>query len=79
VPFGHAENFGWFWQFDAHALSELVGEYTAIDVFRYFEDGWRRSTLSEAADCCYRDAGREPSPADGAIAARAVACIRLGC
>ena len=79
VPFGHAENFGWFWQFDAHALSELVGEYTAIDVFRYFEDGWRRSTLSEAADCCYRDAGREPSPADGAIAARAVACIRLDC
>jgi SAM-dependent methyltransferase len=79
VPVGKAESFGWFRQFDAEALAELVGEQGTITVFRYLNTGWRRSTLDEAAGANYRDAGREPYPADGAIAARAVSCVRLDC
>jgi FkbM family methyltransferase len=79
LPFGRAENFGWFRQFDDRMLAELVGEQVTIAVFRYFGAGWRRSTIREAADATYRDAGREPDPEDGAVAARAVACVRCDC
>jgi len=79
LPFGRAENFGWFRQFDGRMLAELVGDQVTIAVFRYSEAGWQRSTIREAADATYRDAGREPHPNDGAIAARAVACVRCEC
>jgi FkbM family methyltransferase len=78
VPYGEAENFGWFRQFDIGGLGQLVDQLASTTVFQYLPNGWQRGTLQEAAGVRYRDAGREPYPEDGAVASRAVACVRIG-
>jgi SAM-dependent methyltransferase len=79
VPFGVHEDYGWFRQFGEKELAELCRMLepaeTAIQFFRYSGDGWRRATRREAADARYRPP-TAPTAADGAAAARAVACIR---
>ena len=83
VPFGRAEDHGWFRQFDAEALERLVADFggreaAAIAFFRYHATGWQRATIREAAGVCYRDFARDPTPvADAAAAARAVACVSV--
>jgi SAM-dependent methyltransferase len=81
VPYGVAENFGWFRQFGRSDVGELVcalgARSVSITVFRYSRTGWQLSTLEAAANVRYRDSSIDKTrPDDLAVAARAVACIR---
>jgi SAM-dependent methyltransferase len=81
VPYGVPQDTGWQLQFareDVGRLVELLGpSTTAVEVFRYSEDGWRRSTLEQGATARYEDHSVSPHRAqDRAAAARAVACVR---
>ena len=47
-------------------------------IYSYSERGWQLSSPAEAAGATYWDVHNDPEPpADGAMAARAVACVRL--
>ena len=75
VPYGVAEDHGWFRQLDRAEVESLGGE---VEVYRYSAEGWQRSSLSEAADECYHDHHADRTvPPDRAAAARAVACLHL--
>lgn len=83
VPFGRAEDHGWFGQFDGPRLERTIQQSAPANVdvciFRYSAGGWQRSSTEEAADASYRDFVHDPTPvADRAAAARAVACIAVG-
>jgi SAM-dependent methyltransferase len=83
VPFGKRENHGWFRQFDAGDLEDLLARFGSksaeIRIYRYASTGWQLSNLKSAVNECYRDFRKEPeAPPDRAAAARAVACVRLG-
>lgn len=82
VPYGAAEDHGWFRQLDRRAIGRveaiLGASEEAIEVFRYARNGWRRSDLDDAASARYRDFHHDKTPAaDLAAAARAVACIAV--
>ena len=83
VPYGMPSDHGWFRQLDASGVADLVAaaapaERTTVSVYRYTSDGWRLSSEDEAAGATYWDHHADPQPpADGAAAARAVACIRI--
>lgn len=82
VPYGAGENHGWFRQYDREAVGVLRGaarfEEAELRVFRYRADGWRISSLDDAAGVRYRDHQQNQAPApDQAAAARAVVCLRL--
>jgi SAM-dependent methyltransferase len=82
VPYGASEDHGWLRQFDQANVEWLVrtAAPTAceITVFVYNRQGWRLSSLEEAAGARYQ-AGNlpaaDPQTDDLAAAARAVACI----
>jgi hypothetical protein len=80
VPFGRREDHGWFRQLDADDLDRLVAASgapsPAVTLFAYGRGGWRRATAAEADDLAYRDAD-SASAEDGAVAARAVACVAI--
>jgi len=82
VPFGRAEDFGWFRQIDGPTLERWIAASGAsgseVEVFAYGPDGWQRTDPAAAAGARYHDhrAAGGPAP-DGAAAARAVACVRL--
>lgn len=83
VPYGQPEDLGWLRQFDAPGLDRLValsrGEPTETTIFQYTPEGWRHSSRERAAGASYHMIDRK-SPAagpDGAIAARAVACLDI--
>jgi SAM-dependent methyltransferase len=80
LPYGRPEDRGWFRQFDAAAVAELVDNLSpasaSVTVYAYVPSGWQLSSLEEAAEMSYYDGPDPPVPAaDGAVAARAVACI----
>lgn len=82
VPFGVRENHGWTQQFDRAGVQAIIdafaGRVESWQCFRYLPDGWTKATIEECANCKYFNfhaTGRVE--ADGAIAARAVACLRL--
>ena len=80
VPYGRREDRGWFRQFDAGGIAELVDDLgvagASVTVYAYAASGWQLSSLEEAAEMSYYDGPDPPAPAaDGAVAARAVACI----
>ena len=80
VPFGAAEDHGWFRQYGPTELAALERALDArsveTTVFAYSRDGWQRSTPQAASHAHYRDAHADPRPAvDRAAAARAVACL----
>ncbi len=80
VPFGKREDHGWFRQFDAEDLADLlsVSRFSAgeTEIFAYAAGGWQRCTARDAALCEYRDYHHDKTPAaDLAAAARAVACV----
>ena len=82
VPYGRAEDHGWFRQFGKADVEQIVGhvEWRAatVSVYRYSRDGWQLSDLDEAADETYWDHHADPVvPDDRAAAARAVACLLL--
>jgi SAM-dependent methyltransferase len=82
VPFGRAEDHGWFRQFDGAGLERLIeafdGREHTISTFAYGRAGWRAVAPAEAVDLSYRTDAAEPPPAsDLAAAARAVACVEI--
>jgi len=83
VPYGRPEDLGWLRQFDAKGLDRLVelsgGTVAEETIFLYADDCWRHSDREEAAEASYHMIDREKPAAapDGAIAARAVACLDL--
>jgi SAM-dependent methyltransferase len=83
VPYGVPEDLGWLRQFDSAGIDGLIRRSGAAesetDVFSYSEEGWQRSTLEDAAGAGYHMIDRNhPAPGDdGAVAARAVACLDL--
>jgi SAM-dependent methyltransferase len=80
VPYGVAEDHGWMRQFDragVEALVRLAGARdTRVAVFAYGPQGWAASDLEAASQARFRDDARD-TVADGAAAARAVACLAL--
>jgi SAM-dependent methyltransferase len=82
VPFGRAQNFGWMQQFDRSGIAEIVAAFGSKPLcetyFQYLPTGWVRSDDEACADCEYFDVHSAPEPAaDGAAAARAVACLEF--
>ena len=82
VPYGRAEDHGWFRQFGREDVDRLLGlvewRTRVVTVYRYSRDGWQLSGLGDAADERYWDHHEDPTvPADRAAAARAVACLVL--
>jgi len=79
VPYGRAEDHGWFRQYDEASLRRLLdGLDASITVYGYGAGGWQLSSLAAARDAQYKDHSTDKTPApDRAAAARAVACIRL--
>jgi SAM-dependent methyltransferase len=77
VPYGRHEDHGWFRQFDAADVTELVDGLRAAEasvaVYRYTAHGWQRSSLARARRARYHE--DEAPGSDGAVAARAVACV----
>ena len=72
VPYGRAEDHGWFAQLDARALDEAIAEFgPAGVVVSYFHhrDGWREASAGECADARYGATGNR--------GASAVACAEL--
>jgi SAM-dependent methyltransferase len=78
VPYGRHEDHGWFRQFDAADVRELLDGLGAAEasvaVYRYIPHGWQRSSLTQARRARYCE-GQEAPGSDGAVAARAVACV----
>ncbi|MFL5844082.1 MAG: methyltransferase domain-containing protein [Solirubrobacteraceae bacterium] len=82
VPYGAPEDHGWLRQFDQAGVARIVAAAAPlsaqVEVFGYDTAGWRRGTLEDQAQASYRDFLSDQRPvSDGAVAARAVACIRL--
>ena len=82
VPYGRAEDHGWLVQFDEQRLENLIGSvapaHRATTIYSYDERGWQPSSPAAAAGASYRDIHASPeAAADGAMAARAVACVSL--
>ena len=82
VPYGRAEDHGWFRQYDEAALRALLGALEGVEstvtVYAYGRKGWRVDSLAGAGDAQFKDYYSDKAPAaDLAAAARAVACIRL--
>jgi SAM-dependent methyltransferase len=82
VPYGAAEDHGWFRQYGRDDLERLVvateAPASSVTVYAYGPRGWQVSDPERASSAAYRDFYADPSPvSDLAAAARAVACLRL--
>ena len=81
VPYGRREDHGWLRQFDTEELMALTNSFAATDVsvtvYAYSRDGWQLSSLEAAGDVAYQPPRSAPVADDGAVAARAVACIAM--
>lgn len=90
VPFGVRRNYGSFQQFDSGLLDKAVAQCVGASAversfFRYGASGWQWAGEAEASDAVFVDwicrapdnRGPRPREADGAAAARAVACLAL--
>jgi SAM-dependent methyltransferase len=81
LPYGRAEDHGWFRQFGREEVRRILGREwlrTGVTVYRYSRDGWQLSDLDEAADERYWDHHRDRAvPEDRAAAARAVVCLSI--
>jgi SAM-dependent methyltransferase len=84
LPYGIAESFGWFRQFDREGINALVETIAprsaTTTVYGYSARGWQLTSLDASADLRYQDSTVDKRrPADLAVAARAVVCLRLVC
>lgn len=91
VPFGVYQDWRSFQQFDRQLLSRAITEFDGcVQVkeafYRYSRGGWNVASFEDCAKCEYVDwimknhqeqASQFPRQPDGAVAARAVACMRL--
>ncbi len=90
VPFGRREDHGWFQQFDAPLVDELVQAFAPREVsetiYRYLPGGWQLSDRAACAEAEFFDVraagylgpGSVVSyPPDFAAGERAVACLEL--
>jgi SAM-dependent methyltransferase len=82
VPYGRAEDHGWFRQFGRDDVERVVAHHswraTTVTVYRYSRHGWQLSGLDEAGDEAYWDHHKDSVvPNDRAAAARAVVCLLL--
>jgi SAM-dependent methyltransferase len=82
VPYGIAESFGWFQQFDRAMVSAFIKTFEpshkTVDFYKYHGDGWKVSDQESCDDARYYDVhGGANSQADRAAASRAVACLHL--
>jgi SAM-dependent methyltransferase len=89
VPYGRRQQFPEFQQFDRGLLSEAATVFGPGDVcetfYRYSPDGWQLSDAESCADSAFVEwntrprewAGDGPIEPDRAVAARAVACVRM--
>jgi SAM-dependent methyltransferase len=70
VPFGRAEDRGWFQVFGPEGIERLrsLGDGASVEVFRVSEQGWSASTPEDARDVVY---------GEGAVASAAVACLAV--
>jgi len=89
-PFGRYENHGWFQQFDAALLDQLVEGFGPAQVketiFKYEADGWELSNRTACAECQFFDVHEskycDPNstieyPNDYPAGERALACLEL--
>jgi SAM-dependent methyltransferase len=89
-PFGRYENHGWFQQFDAALVDELIESFQPARaheaIFRYRPEGWYLSDRQECAACEFFDVHESrqfksdsliDAPADYAAGERGVACLEL--
>jgi methyltransferase family protein len=82
VPFGRAEDHGWFQVFDAGMVDRLIAAFAPSQVieahFRYTSDGWVPSDRGQSVDATYFDihVRRQYDP-DFAAASRAVVCLEM--
>lgn len=92
VPFGRRRIHPAFRVFDAELLEELIETLPAArriiverTFYRYDAGGWQLAAVEDCADSEFVSwvmddpavRGPFPAPADGAVAARAVACLRI--
>jgi SAM-dependent methyltransferase len=82
VPFGQYHHHGDFQQFDAALLADAIAAFGAAErvdrtFYRYGVEGWQRSTADLCADVQYARGPARTAVPDNAIAARAVACVRM--
>ena len=79
VPYGRREDHGWLRQLDREDLDDLLAAAGAVrheeTFFRLTSRGWRRSAASRVRGARYHSA--ENRAEDGAVAARAVACVTI--
>jgi SAM-dependent methyltransferase len=89
-PFGRYENHGWFQQFDSKLTDTLIKEFNPTEyteaIFRYYPDGWSKSTREDCSDSHFFDVRTskyfDPEstteyPSDFPAGERAVACLKL--
>jgi SAM-dependent methyltransferase len=86
-PFGRYENHGWFQQFDAALVDQLVSAFDPAQafeiIFKYEPEGWRVSDRAECSQCEFfdvheiKDSDSRAYPADNAAGERALACLEL--
>ena len=89
-PFGRYENHGWFQQFDAALLDQLVEVFSPTQVneaiFKYEPNGWKLSDRAACAECQFFDVHASKGldsrstidcPDDYAAGERALACVEL--
>jgi SAM-dependent methyltransferase len=89
VPVGRRAHHGWLQIFDERMLEDALAAFGPtrerdVTRFRYTAEGWTRADAASCADATYAQALRAPGgkgsrriEPDGAVAARAVACVRL--
>lgn len=81
VPFGKYQNFGWFQQFDAAMIQQIIKMFNPshyhINYYKYAEEGWNISDEASCKDAEYSEASKGKMSADRAAGARAVACLEL--
>jgi len=82
VPFGEYQNFGFFQQFDASMIQNIINVFGStnysLNYYRYTNQGWQLSNEEESSHEKYFNVHEDKSiPSDMAAAARSVACIKI--
>ena len=82
VPFGQPASHGWLRIFDRAGVEKLLHTFPAerreISIYQYCPQGWKRSSMEEAAEAAFFDvhAGKPWTPSQPASSG-AVCCVEL--
>ncbi len=82
IPVGVKEDQDWLQIFSVADVldmgSAFAGQLAALDFYRHSNEGWFKASAEDCTDARYYNMVKTPTPAaDGAAAARAVACLEL--